>query len=1090
MDAFTKFFFSMRMMAVGMIVFLLAIAAATFLESAYDIQTARLIVYNAFWFEVLLIYLGINLIANIFKYKMYQREKAAMFLFHLSFIVILIGAAVTRYASFEGMMLIREGARSNFIYSSEPNLWFRINDGKLQYTYNEQMYMSEITNNDFTIDVDFPNHTSPITIEYVDFKKKMIDSLVVNDSISDVALEIITDGMTSNFIGPNDFVMIGDIALSFQKKDAMPGIEIFREGQKMLIKTNLPMRYLPMSEMQKAAQTGGVPDSLYRPIPIDTLVPFETTTLYQVGGEQFVFKQIHRNARKMKVPSGRKDVGSDYLVVKITDGESSRIVELQGGMGAIPDRAVFNFNGLTYEMDYGAMRIPIPFEVECRDFQLDKYPGSNAASSFASEVTIIDTANNFRREKRIFMNHVMDYQGYRFFQSGYDQDEGGTHLSVNHDWWGTNISYLGYLMMSIGMVMSLFAPSGRFRELNTKLKKSRARREKLLTVFLGLILSTSMAMGQSEVHHEHDGHDHSVHAHDHSEHEEQMHDHSTETEVTESTKTAIFRVMSEAHSEEVASLLVQDFQGRIIPFHTLSDQLLRKVSRNNFYKDYNAIQAVMSMHMYPDYWVNEPLIYVDGKSNLREKLGLEDGYISYADLTDEKTGEFILMEDYSKAHHTMESKRGEYDKRVLKLGERYQVVQMIFSWNYMKIIPVKGDDNNTWYVPLNMELMKKDSASSGVALRYLSSLDEACKNNTFGKASDMLVALKSFQREAGASVVPSEKVVSLEISYNKMNIFKNSYQLYLLAGIVLLLIFFVRIFLKPSSLQNKWRNALPNSMIALVIITFLYHGYGLLMRSMITGHAPWSNGYEAVVFIAWASVLTGLFFTRKNMVILAGTAILAALMIFVTEMNLMDPEITPLQPVLKSYWLMIHVAIITGSYGPLGIACILGLLNLVLYVFRNKRNGKMITLHINELTYVSEMNITIGLFMLTIGTFLGGIWANESWGRYWGWDPKETWALVAILVYAVIIHLRYIPALKNKFLFNAVSFWGYSSILFTFFGVNFYLVGLHSYAQGEGLGKIPNGLIVTVILFTVFTVIAYLRYRSYSKQREAELVEE
>jgi cytochrome c-type biogenesis protein CcsB len=220
------------------------------------------------------------------------------------------------------------------------------------------------------------------------------------------------------------------------------------------------------------------------------------------------------------------------------------------------------------------------------------------------------------------------------------------------------------------------------------------------------------------------------------------------------------------------------------------------------------------------------------------------------------------------------------------------------------------------------------------------------------------------------------------------------------------------------------------------------------------------------------------------------SAILAAFMIFVTEMNLLDPEITPLQPVLKSYWLMIHVAIITGSYGFLGLSAILGLINLNLYIFRNKKNTQLITLDINELTYVSEMTMTIGLFMLTIGTFLGGIWANESWGRYWGWDPKETWALVSVLVYAVILHLRFIPSLSGKFVFNVVSLWGYSAILFTFFGVNFYLVGLHSYAQGEGLGELPAWLIVTISCFVMFTAFAVYRNWKFSQDQKAKLLTE
>jgi ABC-type transport system involved in cytochrome c biogenesis permease subunit len=178
---------------------------------------------------------------------------------------------------------------------------------------------------------------------------------------------------------------------------------------------------------------------------------------------------------------------------------------------------------------------------------------------------------------------------------------------------------------------------------------------------------------------------------------------------------------------------------------------------------------------------------------------------------------------------------------------------------------------------------------------------------------------------------------------------------------------------------------------------------------------------------------------------------------------------------------MIHVAVITSSYGFLGLGAILGLINMALYIFRNQKNGQIVTLNINELTYVSEMTITIGLFMLTIGTFLGGIWANESWGRYWGWDPKETWALVSVLLYAVIVHLRFIPALKGKFTFNMASLWGYTAILFTFFGVNFYLTGLHSYAQGDGLGTVPSWIVFTLIGFALFTFVAFLRNRTYSR---------
>jgi len=1106
MEKFFKIFFSMKMMTMGLFIFLIAIGAATFLESAYDIQTARILIYNSLLFEILLAYLGINLISNIFEHRMFRREKISVLSFHLSFIIILIGSWTTRYVSFDGIMLIREGEKSNFIYSSDPFLWMKINDGKLQYLDSRKLFMSEQTNNSFDLDVDFPNHKSPIKIEYVDFQKKMIDTLIINDSIKSIALDIITDGMKSNYMSKNGFLMVGEVAISFDKKDAMPGIHISDVDGKMMMQSKLPLKYLPMSEMQKARESGKpIDEKLYVHVPVDSVVPFKTTTLYLVQGKQFVFKQVLKNAKMMKLSSGKRAVGSDYLVIKLTDGKESKIVSLEGGIGAIPTHETFSFGGLTYEMEYGSKKIDLPFSIACKDFKLDTYPGSQTASSFESEVTVIDEVNKHQHDQRIFMNNVMDYRGYRFFQSAYDLDdpktpenEEGTRLSVNHDWWGTNISYVGYLLMSIGMLLSLFSPNSRFKELNAKLKKTRERRDslKVILVILGMSIgSVSPIFAQEHNHDEHAGHNHDEHNHDEHNHAEHNHDehnhaehnhaehnhveqnHSDHQTVKQTNKKAVFQIMSKEHSEKIESLLVQDFDGRIVPFHTSCDQLLRKIYRGNKFENFNAIQTIMSMHMYPEHWMDVKIIQV--ASNLRDRFKVGE-FASYKELATEE-GEFKWMKEYDASHKKLEAKRDEFDKKIIKLVEKFQVVQAIFAWQYMKIIPVKSDKNNTWFVPLSMDLMKIDSISSTIPLKYLSSLDQACNDKEFDKADDLLGQLKEFQRTAGAKVVPSEAKIKVEISYNKMSIFKNTWYMYITIGFILLLIFFIRIFVTPSASREKRFGLIGKVLTGILVIAFVYHGVGLGFRWFITSNAPWSNGYGAIIFISWATMIAGFLFSKKNAVILAGTAILAALMIFVSEMNLMDPEITPIQPVLKSYWLMIHVSIITASYGFLGLACILSLLNLILTIFRNKSNGKIVSLNISEITYVSEMTMTVGVFMLTIGTFLGGIWANESWGRYWAWDPKEVWALVSVLVYAVILHLRYIPGAAGKFTFNVVSFWGYSAILFTFFGVNFYLVGLHSYAQGDGLGTVPSGIIITAFAFAVLTFIAYLKNKSYKK---------
>ena len=1061
LDKLLASLFSMRFMTIGLLLFLLGIGTATFIESIYGIQSAKIIIYNATWFEILLVYLGLNLISNIFKYKMFQREKIAMLLFHLSFIVILFGAAITRYISFEGLMVIKEGTTSDFIYTSEPHLLVHMQDlatGKTK-TEAHKCYLSEITDNDFAYNTDFSKKN--IAVSFVDFQPKMIDSLVVRQSFKETSLELITDGMTSNFLAENDFFMVGMVPLSFGPVPKSPGMQVRIKGDSIQIKTAVPLTFLPMALMKKARQNGEeVPDSMFTTVPLNQWVEFKTTTLYHCGDQQFVFKRALKHAKKILMPSGKKNVGSDYLTVRVSDGKASKIIQLEGGMGTIPTPARFAMNNVMYQLEYGSIRKPIDFQVLCKDFKLDKYPGSESPSSFSSDLTIIDQKRKVKKDRKVFMNNVMDYDGYRFFQSSYELDnpatpenEEGTKLSVNHDWWGTNITYLGYLLMSIGMLMSLFAPVGRFRELNDRMKKLKAKRSSLMSLMLALGFISIQATNFAQ-----------EHAHN------------------ANPVANIYRVMTEEHSEKLASLLVQDYEGRISPMHTLCDQLLRKIHRSNRYKNYNAVQTIMSIQMYPQYWINQKIVQVP--SNLRAPLKLGE-YASVMDLVDAKTQQFKWLKEYKIAHQRLESQRNEFDKKLIKLNEKFEVIQGIIMWKYLRVVPKKGDANHTWFIPFQV-----DTAASLQVLSYISLIDEGAKKHNFSKAESVLKKIKWHQRKVSASVVPSEKAVKMEISYNKMEIFKHSYQMLLTLGFLLLIVSFIGIFRSAKSRfvqVQKWINRV---MITLLLVVFVYLASGLAMRWYISGHAPWSNGYEAVVFIAWVTMIAGFSFTRKNIVILAGTAILASLMIFVTELSLFDPEITPLVPVLKSYWLKIHVAIITGSYGFLGLAAILGFLNLILYTVRNERNKVIVTININELTYVSEMTMTIGLFMLTIGTFLGGIWANESWGRYWGWDPKETWALVSVLVYAVILHLRFIPKLSGKFVFNVMSFWGYSAILFTFFGVNFMLVGLHSYANGDGLGKFPAWLTLTILFFVLFTVIAGIRNYKMEQKNKKDLLSE
>jgi cytochrome c-type biogenesis protein CcsB len=263
-----------------------------------------------------------------------------------------------------------------------------------------------------------------------------------------------------------------------------------------------------------------------------------------------------------------------------------------------------------------------------------------------------------------------------------------------------------------------------------------------------------------------------------------------------------------------------------------------------------------------------------------------------------------------------------------------------------------------------------------------------------------------------------------------------------------------------------------------MMIGFFFHTLGIGIRWYVSERAPWSNGYESMIYIGWTTMFAGTLFSRKSLGGLAATATLAATVLFVASMSWLDPEITPLVPVLKSYWLTIHVSLEAGSYGFLLLGAVLGILNLCLMLFMNASNKTQILRSIKELTIISEITLLGGLAMVSIGTYLGGVWANESWGRYWGWDAKETWALVTILVYSFILHMRFIPKIQGVFAYNFATLFGFATVIMTYLGVNYYLSGLHSYASGDPV-PIPPEIYITTILLILLSVFAFRNFKKH-----------
>ena len=269
--------------------------------------------------------------------------------------------------------------------------------------------------------------------------------------------------------------------------------------------------------------------------------------------------------------------------------------------------------------------------------------------------------------------------------------------------------------------------------------------------------------------------------------------------------------------------------------------------------------------------------------------------------------------------------------------------------------------------------------------------------------------------------------------------------------------------------------------MGITILLFMVHTSGLIIRWYVSGHAPWSDAYESMIYVAWATLAIGLAFSKKSNLTLAATAFVAAIILYFAHQNWTDPAIASLQPVLDSYWVLIHVSIIVAAYGPFFVGAILGILSLLLMILTTKSNKKRMELNIKEITIINEMALTIGLVMFTIGNFLGGMWANESWGRYWGWDPKETWALVSIMVYAFVIHMRLVPGLRGRWFFNLISVLAIATVLMTYVGVNFYLKGLHSYASGDQVVT-PSAVYYSFLAWAILGAFSYWRYTIHYKK--------
>jgi cytochrome c-type biogenesis protein CcsB len=491
------------------------------------------------------------------------------------------------------------------------------------------------------------------------------------------------------------------------------------------------------------------------------------------------------------------------------------------------------------------------------------------------------------------------------------------------------------------------------------------------------------------------------------------------------------------------------------------------------------------MMMNPAVWYNTEFIALDKKSqndSIRKVIGIPSGqeYVKATDFFDKK-GQYKLEPFLREATATTNPNKFQQDFKDANI--RLSLLNQALGQDIVKIFPLLDDENNKWISAVEYrggQYEIRDSLYSNFvknAMTYfLMTLGKAQESGDYASADKLLAAFQQNQLNHGSEVLPSKKKIDTEVIYNKLNIFNKLYRYYAVVGLLMFFILVFQIF-KDRSI---WRVAIY-FFKGTIMLLFIWHTAGLVLRWYISGHAPWSDAYESILYVAWATMGIGWALGRKSDMTFAASAFVTSMLLWIAHQSWVDPSIGNLVPVLDSYWLMIHVAVIVGSYGPLTVGMILGLVSLILMILTTKKNKKRMAINIKELTIINELALTTGLVMLTIGNFLGGQWANESWGRYWGWDPKETWALVSIMIYAFVIHTRLVPGLRGKWTFNFMSVVAFGSIMMTYFGVNFYLVGLHSYASGAQVIT-PTFIYYLVAGVLVLGGISFWRYKvNYSK---------
>lgn len=571
-------------------------------------------------------------------------------------------------------------------------------------------------------------------------------------------------------------------------------------------------------------------------------------------------------------------------------------------------------------------RIDLPFTLLLDSFRVEHYPGTEAPADYVSHIRILRSGQDTDSascSRTVSMNRILSEQGFRFYQSSFDEDKRGSWLTVNYDPWGIGATYAGYVLLGISMIGLLFSHRGEFRRLmnHPLLRKG--------GVFCLLLLAGSM-------------------------------------QVQGRTLPALS--IRQADSLACEQVIYHD---RVVPFNTLARDFVVKLTGRPSYAGLTPEQIIGGWLLRPEVWQYEPMIYIKNRELCR-LLNLKTPYASVADLFD---GQRYRLQGFWQGRQETGRKMSPLEKAIVETDEKVGLILMLQKGTLIRPLPKDGS----------------------------------------------------------VKPLPLSKIRA-ELIYNRIPFSKCLFMFNLTVG---LLAFFHLVYcgLRHSSERSGLSRRINRFLVVALYAAFLFQLFGYGLRWYVGGRIPLSNGYETMQFMALCTLVLACLFRRRFPFTVPFGFLLSGFALLVAHLGQMNPQITPLMPVLVSPWLSMHVSLIMMSYALFAFIMLNGILALCI-----RRHERMLMLLSRLLLYPAN-------FFLGAGIFMGAVWANVSWGRYWAWDPKEVWALITFLVYGMAFHSKSLSAFRRPLFFHIYMIAAFLTVLMTYFGVNYVLGGMHSYAN-------------------------------------------